>query len=72
MPSQAYSNNDVLLFLQQIWKTSMLMFLWLRFVSPHFGREECWINSEFRKQQHWGDKKNNIQEESNWKYFHSS
>ena len=29
MISQAYNNNDVLLFLLQIWKTEMLIFLWL-------------------------------------------
>ena len=41
MTSQAYNNNDVLLFLPQIWKTGMLMSLWLCFLPPHFGREEC-------------------------------
>ena len=40
MTSQAY-NNNVLVFLLQIWMTGMLMFFWLCFLSPHFGREEC-------------------------------
>ena len=50
MTSQAYNNNDVLLFLLQIWKTWMLMFLGLCFL-------------ELRKQQYWGDTKNNLYEE---------
>ena len=69
---QFYLNNvlrnqdeDVLLSLLQIWKTRMLMFLWLCFLPPHFGIEESNNNSELRKQQYWDDKKNNIHEEWN-------
>ena len=58
-------DEDVLLFLLQIWKTRMLMFLWLCFLPPHFGIEEFNNNSELRKQQYWDDKKNNIREEWN-------
>ena len=64
MTLQAYNNNDVLLFLRQIWKTGIFMFLWLCFLSPQFGREEL-LNSVFQKQEYWGDKKNNIHEEWN-------
>ena len=61
MTSQAY-NNNVLLFLPQIWKAGMLMFFWLGFL-PFILVEKRLLNSELWKQQYWGDMKNNIYEE---------
>ena len=73
MTSQAYNNIDVLLFLPQIWKIGMKFDVLVTvFPLPLFWYRGVLLNSEFRRQQYWGDKKNNIHEEGNWKYFHSS
>ena len=63
MTSQAYNNNDVLLFLTQISKAGMLDVLVTVLPPPSFWYRKVLLNSEPRKQQYWGDKKNNIHEE---------
>ena len=71
MTSQAYKNNDVLLFLLQIWKTGRLMFLWLCFLPPILV-EKSVVKLRALEAATVGDKKNNICEEWKYKYFRSS
>ena len=63
MTSQAYNNNDVLLFLLQIWKAGML-FLWLCFL-PLILLEKSVVKLRVSEAAILGDKKNNIHEERN-------